>query len=86
MVDAAPGRTRRPRVDRPLAGQADEPAEFEASPLQVVAAEGGVRRALRRTRLRALELVDAGWSWAQAGREVGVAKTIQTWIKKRSAA
>jgi hypothetical protein len=35
-------------------------------------------------RLRALELVDAGWSWAQAGREVGVPKTtVQAWIKKR---
>jgi hypothetical protein len=32
-------------------------------------------------------LVDAGWSWAQAGREVGVPKTtVGTWIKKRSVA
>jgi Homeodomain-like domain len=38
-------------------------------------------------RLRALELVDAGWSWAAAGREVGVPKTtVQTWIKKQSVA
>jgi Homeodomain-like domain len=35
-------------------------------------------------RLRALELVDAGWSWAAAGREVGAAKqTVGTWIRKR---
>ena len=34
--------------------------------------------------LRALALVDAGWSWAAAGREVGAPKTtVGTWIKKR---
>jgi hypothetical protein len=32
--------------------------------------------------LRALALVDAGWSWAEAAREVGVAKgTVGTWVR-----
>jgi hypothetical protein len=31
-----------------------------------------------------LELVDEGWSWAAAGREVGCPKsTVGTWIRKR---
>jgi DNA-binding NarL/FixJ family response regulator len=35
-------------------------------------------------RERALELVDSGLSWAQAGREVGVSKsTVGTWVRKR---
>jgi hypothetical protein len=33
-------------------------------------------------RLRALALVDAGWSWGEAAREVGVAKgTVGTWVR-----
>jgi hypothetical protein len=29
-------------------------------------------------------LVDAGWSWAEAAREVGVAKgTVGGWVRKR---
>jgi Homeodomain-like domain len=54
------------------------------------AAVGAGRTRKRRSeaqRLRALELVDEGWSWAATGREVGVPKTtVQTWIKKRSVA
>jgi Homeodomain-like domain len=38
-------------------------------------------------RVRALGLVDAGWLWAQAGREFGVAKTtVGTWVRKRQLA
>ena len=49
--------------------------------------QGGPKARTEEQRLRALELVDAGWSWAQAAREVGVPKTtVQTWIKKRSVA
>jgi Homeodomain-like domain len=51
------------------------------------AAVGAGRTRKRRSeaqRLRALELVDAGWSWAAAGREVGAPKqTVGTWIRKR---
>ena len=36
---------------------------------------------------RALELVEQGWSWAQAAREVGVHKqTVGGWIKRRRVA
>ena len=39
------------------------------------------------TRRRALDLVDAGMSWAAAGREVGVPKpTIGMWVSARHAA
>jgi Homeodomain-like domain len=52
-----------------------------------VAAVGAGRTRKRRSeaqRLRALELVDQGWSWAAAGREVGAPKsTVGTWIRKR---
>ena len=53
-----------------------------------VAAEGDRRRGhSERTRLQALDLVDAGWSWAQAAREVGVAKqTVGGWVRKRQRA
>jgi transposase-like protein len=51
----------------------------------VVAAEsGGRRRYSDAQRLRALELVDCGCSWAEGGREVGVPKTtVGTWVRKR---
>jgi hypothetical protein len=64
------------------------PSAAVESASAVVAAEGGVRRRCSdATKLWALELVDAGWSWAAAGREAGVPKTtVQTWIKKRSVA
>ena len=55
----------------------------------VAAVGAGRTRKLRpeKERLRALELVDAGWSWAAAGREVGAPKsTVGTWLKKRSVA
>lgn len=40
--------------------------------IPLVAAEGVRRRSYPEgQRLRALALVDAGWSWAQAGRELG---------------
>ena len=46
--------------------------------------QGGPKARTEEQRLRALALVDAGVSWAAAGREVGVAKTtVQTWVKKR---
>jgi Homeodomain-like domain len=49
--------------------------------------QSGPKARTEEQRLRELELVDAGWSWAQAAREVGVPKTtVQTWIKKRSVA
>jgi hypothetical protein len=36
---------------------------------------------------RALELVDAGYSWGQAAREVGIPKgTIGSWVKQRRVA
>ena len=51
---------------------------------EACADQGGPKARTEEQRLRALELVDAGWSWAAAGREVGVPKTtVQTWIKKR---
>jgi hypothetical protein len=51
---------------------------------EACADEGGPKARTEQQRLRALELVDAGWSWAQTGREVGVPKTtIGTWIRKR---
>jgi hypothetical protein len=64
------------------------PSEAVEAASALVAAEGGVgRRCSDATRLRALELVDAGMSWAQAAREVGVAKTtVGTWIRKRKLA
>jgi hypothetical protein len=50
-------------------------------------ADQGGPKARTEQRVRALELVDAGGSWAEAGREVGVPKTtVQTWIKKLSVA
>jgi hypothetical protein len=54
-----------------------------------MAAEGGMRRGQHcaRTRLRALELVDAGWSWAHAARAVSVPKTtLGSWVRKRQLA
>jgi hypothetical protein len=49
-----------------------------------VAAEGGRRCTPSEAQVRALELVDSGWSWAEAAREVGVAKgTVGGWIRKR---
>jgi hypothetical protein len=51
------------------------------------AAAEGVRRGYHseRTKARALELVDAGYSWAQAARLVGVPKgTVGTWVRKRT--
>ena len=52
------------------------PTEAVEAASEAAAAEGAVPgRHRERTRLRALELVEAGWSWAEAGREVGVAKT-----------
>jgi hypothetical protein len=64
------------------------PTEAVEAASEAVAAEGAVRgRHSERTRLRALELVDAGCSWAEARRLVGVPKTtVQTWIKKQSVA
>jgi hypothetical protein len=57
--------------------------EVEAAS-DAVAVNGGRRMYSDAQRLRALELVDSGCSWAEAGREVGVPKTtVQTWIKKR---
>jgi len=54
---------------------------------EVCADQGGPKARTEAQRLRALELVDGGMSWAAAGREVGVPKTtVQTWIKKRSVA
>jgi hypothetical protein len=60
---------------------------------KVLISEPGVRRSggpesrTEEQRLRALALVDAGWSWAAAVREVGVPKTtVGTWIRKRSVA
>ena len=55
----------------------------------VAAVDAGKTRKRRpkKEELRALELVDAGWSWAAAGREVGAPKsTVGTWLKKRSVA
>jgi hypothetical protein len=52
----------------------------------VAAVDAGKTRKRRSEaqRLRALELVDAGWSWAAAGREVGAPKqTVGTWVRKR---
>ena len=52
-----------------------------------VADQGGPKARTEEQRVRALELVDAGWSWAAAGREIGVPKTtVQTWLKRRSVA
>jgi hypothetical protein len=61
------------------------PSETVAAASAAVAAEGGVRRRCRdEQQAQALALVDAGWSWAQAGREVGVPKTtVGTWVRKR---
>ena len=54
---------------------------------EACAEQGGPKARTEEQRLRALELVDAGMSWAQAGREVGVPKTtVQTWLKRRSVA
>jgi hypothetical protein len=61
------------------------PTEAVEAASEAVAAEG-VRRGhhSERTRLRALELVDAGAKWAEAARLVGVPKqTVGTWIRKR---
>ena len=64
------------------------PTEAIEAASEAVAAEGAVRgRHSERTRLRALELIDLGHTWAEAGRLVGVPKTtVQTWIKRRSVA
>jgi hypothetical protein len=61
------------------------PTEEVEAASAVVAAEGVLPgKHSERTRLRALELVDAGYSWAQAARLVGVSKgTLGTWIRKR---
>ena len=60
------------------------PSEAVEAASTAVAAEGGRKTWTDEQRLRALELVDAGWSWAAAAREVGVAKTtVQGWVKKR---
>ena len=61
------------------------PTEAVAAASEAVAAEGGLRgRHSEGTRLRAMELVDAGCSWAEAARLVGVPKgTLGTWVRKR---
>ena len=61
------------------------PTETVEDASEAVAAKGVVRgRHCERTRLRPLELVDAGYSWADAGREVDVPKTtVGTWVRKR---
>jgi len=61
------------------------PSEAIDAAATMVAATGGRRHGYSdEQKRRALDLVDAGWSWAQAGREVGVAKTtVGTWIRKR---
>jgi Helix-turn-helix domain len=54
----------------------------------VAAVDAGKTRKRRpkKEELRALELVDRGWSWAAAGREVGAPKqTVGTWVRKRRA-
>ena len=51
---------------------------------EACADQGGPKARTEEQRSRALELVDAGMSWAAAGREVGVPKTtVGTWIRKR---
>ena len=52
---------------------------------EAVAASGGLRREhSASTRARALELVDAGATWAEAARLVGVPKqTLGMWVRKR---
>jgi hypothetical protein len=62
------------------------PTEAVEAASEAVAAEGAVRgRHSERTRLRALELVDAGATWAEAARLVGVPKqTVGTWVRKRA--
>ena len=61
------------------------PSEAVEAASDAVAAEGGVRRGYSdEQRLRALELVDAGRSWAEAGRELGLPKTtVGAWVRKR---
>ena len=61
------------------------PSEAVEAASEAVAAEGAVRgRHSERTRLRTLELVDAGCSWGQAAHLVNVPKqTLATWIRKR---
>jgi transposase-like protein len=61
------------------------PPEEVVSASNTVAAAGERRRGCsEEQRLRALALVDGGYSWAQAAREVGVTKaTIGTWIRRR---
>ena len=61
------------------------PSEEVESASAVVAAAGERRHGYSDAqKRRALDLVDAGYSWAQAGREVGVPKpTIGTWVRRR---
>jgi hypothetical protein len=61
------------------------PSEAVEAASCAVAAEGAVHgRHSERTRLRALELVDAGASWAETARLVNVPKqTVGTWVRKR---
>jgi len=55
-----------------------------AASVAAVAAGRTRKRRSEAQRLRALELVDEGWSWAAAGREVGAPKqTVGTWVRKR---
>jgi hypothetical protein len=63
------------------------------TPAVEAASEAGAAEGIRRgqhcerTRLLALELVDRGYSWASAGRSVGVPKTtVGTWVRKRQLA
>ena len=64
------------------------PNEAVESASAVVAAESRMRHGYSdEQRVRALTLVDAGWSWAEAGRELGLPKTtVGTWVRKRQLA
>ncbi len=63
------------------------PTEAVEAASAAVAVEDERPRSSASAQVRALELVDAGWSWSEAGREVGVPKsTVGAWIRKRRVA